>query len=319
MYALNNKVLASESSTGYFLRILTMTTDWISHITRSSTNDSFNVLLPVSYHVNAKPWISLDNVKMELSLEQYIKNDPFPLPETSDREGYSDERHYDYWLSGLKDYLLIKQVLARHSMYLNQSVAILDLGCASGRVLRHFLCQEPNIEVWGADINWRHIDWILRFLGTSAKVFQNTVLPHLPLPDNFMPLVYAFSVFTHIDEFELAWISEIHRILKPGGIAYITIHSNHTWGILNPTNPLYYTLLQMKDFIQEYDVSPELFTKPMPCERMVFKWPTVAPVYNCNVFHSIDYIHKVWGRFLNVIEVIEEGAEYQAVVVLKKK
>ena len=55
----------------------------------------------------------------------------------------------------------------------------------------------------------------MRLLGpTNLRIFQNTILPHLPIEDNSLSLVTAFSVFTHIDDLDLAWIAELRRILS---------------------------------------------------------------------------------------------------------
>jgi SAM-dependent methyltransferase len=278
--------------------------------------------LPVSMQnlsdVPPERWLQFDDVKMERSLSGYRENDKYPIPSPSDREGYFGDRHYHYWLSGLKDYLFIKQVLSKNGYPLRASSGVLDLGCASGRVLRHFLCQESNLELWAVDIKLRHVEWIRRFLAPSLRVFPNTILPHLPLEDNAFSLVYAFSVFTHIDELELAWLAEIRRILKKGGIAYLTVHSDHTWKNIESARPLYDNLLAMKEYIHGHKVTPELFKEPMPAEKTVFSW-TTASIYNSNVFHSIGYINNVWGRFLEIVDVIKEGHSYQDVIVLRKK
>jgi SAM-dependent methyltransferase len=288
--------------------------DWASSVAIWDRGDPIEVLPPVSHHVDLEPWVKLDDVEMEYPLEKYIEHDKFPLPSKCDREGYHGDRHYDYWLSGLKDYLSIKQILVRYGTSLGGPAAVLDFGCASGRVLRHFLCHEPGIEIWGTDVNFRHIEWIRKFLGPSPRVFQNSLLPHLPLEDRSMSLVYGLSVFTHIDRFELAWLYEIRRILWPGGIAYLTVHTDHTWSILGPTHMLYYDLIEAKHL----ELSPECFKKPMPGERLVFRWPH-GNVYAQNVFLSIEYIHDIWQRCLDVLEVIREGSDYQDVVVLRKR
>jgi SAM-dependent methyltransferase len=262
-------------------------------------------------------WLRFDNVKMERSIAEYMKSDGFPIPSPHDREGYFGGRHYHYWLSGLKDYLSLKEGLDEVGNPLRESSAILDLGCASGRVLRHFACHEKELDLWGADINTRHVEWVRRFLAPSIKVFPATIVPHLPLEDNTCSLVYAFSVFTHIDELELAWIAEIRRILRRGGVAWLTIHSDHTWRAIERARPLYDTLLAMKDHIQEYRVTPELFKVPMPTERVAFRW-TTASIYNTNVFHSTDYIRREWGRFFEVLDIKREGHSYQDVVVMRK-
>jgi SAM-dependent methyltransferase len=274
-------------------------------------------LPPVIAHLDPAPWIDLSTVPMEQTMDDYIARDSLPLPPTINREGYHGERHHDYWLSGLKDYLRVKQILQRHNIPFTRLQRSFELGCATGRVLRHFICQEPQIEVWGADINLSHVTWALQHLGASPKIFQSSMLPYLPLEDNSMDLVSAFSVFTHIDEFELAWLAEVRRILKPGGIAYLTVHTNHTWRILNDKHALYHGLRHIQPFIHNYTISPELFAKPMPEARIAFKWE-IDGVRSANLFYTQEYLHDIWGRFFKVLEIVPEASDYQDVVLLQK-
>jgi SAM-dependent methyltransferase len=149
-------------------------------------------------------------------------------------------------------------------------------------------------------------------------VFQNTVLPSLPLPDASCDLVCAFSVFTHIDEFERSWIAELARVLKPGGVAYLTVHTEHTWSIVDRAGPLRADLERVKTQISEYAIGDALFAGPLPHPRTVFRW-TAALSNNTTVFLATDHIRRAWGRFLEVVEIVREGASYQDVVVLRKR
>ena len=148
----------------------------LSQLAINERHSSLEALPDVSNYTNQKSYIAFDGVYLKHTLNQYLENDKLPLPNTADREQYYGDRHYDYWLSGLKDYLRIKQTLAKHNTSTDPLFAkVLDFGCASGRVLRHFLCHEPDIKIWGTDINVKHIDWILQFLGQKPLVFQNTI------------------------------------------------------------------------------------------------------------------------------------------------
>ncbi len=250
-------------------------------------------------------------------LRAFLERDPLPLPTTADREGYHDERHLDYWLSGLEDFVRVGAALGRHGRALAAPFALLDFGCASGRVLRHFLCQAQGLELWGTDLNERHVDWLLRHFPRTLKPFQCTVLPTLPLPDASFDLVTAFSVFTHIDEYELAWLLELRRVLKPGGFAYLTIHSDDTWGRLGPGMTAYDYLFALRAAIPEHAITPELFQSPMARDKTVFRWRT-AELNNTSVFLSKRHVHEVWGRFFEVLEIVPQGSGYQDVVVLRK-
>ena len=249
---------------------------------------------------------------------RFLEWDTYRLPATTDREGYHGERHYDWWLSGLKDFLLIQKKLEEHGAPLTSGDSIFELGCASGRVLRHFSIQRQDLDCWGADIKLRHIEWMRLFLPANLKIIHNTILPHLPIEDNSLSLVSAFSVFTHIDDLELAWLAEVKRILKPGAFFYVTIHSERTWKMMKPGIPIYDALMHMRAHIPDYQVSESFLNDPMPREKTVFYWDN-ARNYNCNVFHHTDYVAREWGRFLDIEEIIPCGSDYQDVVLLRKK
>ena len=136
------------------------------------------------------------------------------------------------------------------------------------------------------------------------------------MEDNYFDVVSAFSVFTHIDTFETAWIAELRRILKPGGIAYLTVHNEDTWKILrndmdNPKNRLIQSVLK---------VDPEFAEKihqPMPDKRTVYRFQQNGP-YRAQVFHSDNYLRRTWGRFMDIKEILPHRHIRQTVVILQK-
>ncbi len=273
---------------------------------------------PVQEYLDGEVHTDLASVIPPGAIAQFLDRDTYRLPATSDRENYHGDRHYDWWLSGLKDFLLIQKRLEEHGAPLKAEDSVLELGCASGRVLRHFAIQRPDLHCWGADINLRHVEWMRLFLPANLRIFQNTILPHLPIEDNSLSLVTAFSVFTHIDDLDLAWIAELRRILKPGGFLYLTIHSEQTWQEMKPGVPIYDALLQMSAHIPDYDVSETFLRGPLPKDKTVLYWD-VAQNYNSNVFHHTNYVRREWGRFFDVADIIPCGSGYQDVVLLQKR
>jgi SAM-dependent methyltransferase len=153
---------------------------------------------------------------------------------------------------------------------------------------------------------------VARYLPSSIKVFQNHSIPSLPLPDNSQDLVSAYSVFTHIEAFETTWLMEIRRILKPGGIAWITAHTEKTWQAMAQGWPLYQALGKHPDFAQYVEDRGEL-----PGDRVVFRWHNDRS-YSSNVFYSRDYIHRTWGRILEIAEEHHRHPGFQDVFVLRK-
>jgi len=291
--------------------------EWIRGLAIPGSDVPFSVLPPAAELSNQTVFTQIPESLLGAPIDSYLRNDPYPIPCCADREGYHGDRHLDWWLSGLHDFLKVHQASEQHGLGLAPGDRVFELGCASGRVLRHFSAQRAQLQTWGSDISLRHVEWVRQHLSSSIKIFQNTVLPHLPLEDNFFSVVSAFSVFSHIDEFELSWLAELRRILKPGGIAYLTIHSEHTWQNMSPEWPIYAALMHMRDQIIGYNISESFFQAPLPREKTVFRWPSAA-TYNTNVFHSYSYIKDAWGRLLDVVDIIPMGHNYQDVVILRK-
>jgi SAM-dependent methyltransferase len=98
---------------------------------------------------------------------------------------------------------------------------ILDFGCGMGRVLARMLDRAPQAEFVGFDIDPQMLQWCGRLVASPRL---RCVSATLDQPGNSFDLVYAISVFTHLDETTEFWLSEIHRLLRPGGVAFLTYH-----------------------------------------------------------------------------------------------
>jgi SAM-dependent methyltransferase len=241
-------------------------------------------------------------------LQRWLQRDTMPIPSSRDREGYYGERHFEFWLSGLRDYLKIKDACAD----LNWTGAkLLDFGGASGRVARHCYAQEEMGNVMVCDININSVDWLIENFPSKFAAFKNGPMPTLPISDGYFDIITALSVFTHMGEYELTWLYELKRILKPGGVLYITVQNNDTWDIL-PTTGLYQVLLESENFRNSYAAKMELR------ERLVFDYSSET-AYNCHTFHSNSYIHRVWSKIFRVIKILPTYHEYQSAVVLSNE
>lgn len=287
----------------------------VSHLKYDPSKPLAEPLKPISEWNNTEFFLDQSSIPFQSDLKDYIAKDIYPIPQTSDREQYHDDRHGDYWLSGLKDYLLTVSRAKERGTEISANSKVFELGCATGRVLRHFAIQSEATCV-GADIDSNHVAWSNTYLPNNIRVLENAIYPSLPLPSNAFDLTYVFSVFTHIEHFETAWLEEIRRITKPDGIVSITIHSDRTWREIKDTF-LYQTLMKSSKRIKDINISEKVFDQPMPRERLVIHMPMKRNVNNTTVFHSIDYINKVWSRFFDIIDIIPKGHEYHDVVIMK--
>ena len=231
-----------------------------------------------------------------------VLRDPWPLPDSRNREGYCAGDHIAYWLSGLSDFLKTAEAAARHGV---EGGRFYEFGGGTGRVYRHFAAQSDAWEVWSSDFRLSSVHWSLANFPPAVRVFANTSAPSLPLPEGAFDLVAAYSVFTHIDEAETQWLLELRRILKPGGLAYLSVHDEDTWLTEEPLR---------RQVASACKLDPD---RPLPEGRTVAVWRDDDP-YNCNVFHSQGYIRSVWGRFFEVLEIKPRWVGAQAAVVLRR-
>ncbi|MBA7634744.1 2-methoxy-6-polyprenyl-1,4-benzoquinol methylase [subsurface metagenome] len=101
---------------------------------------------------------------------------------------------------------------------------LLNVGCAHGP---DFLPFTQSFELYGVDFSAE----MLRFARRYAQKFHFTVnlvlsdVSHLPYPDETFDWVISVATYHHIEgrQERQAALSELRRVLKPGGEAFITV------------------------------------------------------------------------------------------------
>lgn len=107
-------------------------------------------------------------------------------------------------------------------------VRVLEWGCGPGRLLQHMQSYIPerNLELSGVDMYQPSIQWASDNLSDVAVFHRNEKAPPLIFDQDEFDFVYALSVFTHLSEkLSRVWMTEIMRILKPGGVFWFSSHS----------------------------------------------------------------------------------------------
>ncbi len=150
----------------------------------------------------------------------------FPVPPPAlAYDAYAHIRYSEYRETGLRDGQHIAGLINEHAG--GQNLKILEWGCGPGRVIRHlqkFLAGPA--ELTGADYNRDSVAWCRAHLDGITFV-ENDVEPPLPFDAGRFDVVYALSVFTHLSEpLHAAWIDELARVLKPGGLLLLTLHGD---------------------------------------------------------------------------------------------
>lgn len=191
--------------------------------------------------------------------------------------------------------------LAERDLYSFQNV--LDFGCGSGRVIRNFQDAPSSCRLFGTDIDAELVGWCKEHLpGVQWSV--NGYQPPLQFEDNAFDLIYAISVFTHLDEqFQHAWLAELNRIAKPGATLILSVQGDYCVGQLAPSLQ---TRIQSDGF---------LFLTGATGKLKIDKLPD----FYQTAYHTREYIQREWSAYFDVVRYVQRGINNHHDAVLLRK
>ncbi|CAB4567424.1 MAG: methyltransferase domain-containing protein [Actinobacteria bacterium] len=252
----------------------------------------------------------LDYDKISLPIKSIQPDRTSPrVPTDEFRFGYSlgDESVYLEW--GAYDHGLILNEIKRAGI-MKDGLSILDFGCSSGRVLRHFEAQvnKNGWRVIGCDIQARAIESMRADNWPDGfEFFTSTTLPHLPFEDSSIDVIYSFSVFTHTKYLWDAWLLELKRVLKPGGIMMHTVHLEDAWKFYNKN--------RNEKWVQDSQV-PEVYNVAEMNVDFLFDGDASVS----QVFWKREILENYWSRYFDSIEILPpaDRFSFQNIVILRK-
>src|SRR5215213_4449611 len=210
--------------------------------------------------------------------------------------GDMSELYRNFWQTGVRGFGAMRELLGRHGYDLAEVNAALDFGCGSGRILRHWHGVNGT-RLHGSDYNPLLVDWCrgnLDFAGYQV----NGLLPPLDLPDEELDLVYAFSVFSHLDiQVQHTWMDELIRVIRPGGLIMFTVPGERWIGLLD-----------------EEDRGRFL------AGEAVVVYPEQNGTNFCSALSPERYVRETLSRGMDVLDFVVDGAPdvRQDAVLLRK-
>jgi SAM-dependent methyltransferase len=199
-----------------------------------------------------------------------------------------------------------KEALARQRKSLKDFSSILDFGCGCGRLIRSLrpLCDQWA-SLYGTDVDAAAIAWCRDNI-TDASFSMNGENPPLRFEDKSMDLIYACSVFTHLDaQDQFRWLAELQRIMKPDG--YLLLTFRYRYNIDQLADPA------IRDRIwEELDREGIAF---LPADLSKGAAANAAG----EAYHTPEYIRKNWGRYFEVCDIITAGTIAQDTAVLRAR
>jgi SAM-dependent methyltransferase len=164
----------------------------------------------------------------------------------------------------------------------------------------------PGATVFGADIDKENVDWSTSNL-TSGMFVHVPLMPPTSLRANSLDAVFGISVMTHLtEEVQLAWLKELRRVLKPGGVALLTFGdaSAAAWGSFWHT-PEWWEGWKCRGFDDGIN-DPALAGK------------IGSETYYRHTVQSIEWTRRMWAGVLDVVSIEADLIGNQSLAVLRK-
>ncbi|MBN8645081.1 MAG: class I SAM-dependent methyltransferase [Planctomycetes bacterium] len=223
-----------------------------------------------------------------------------PVPPDGARSGYDGDAE-GYLRRGRAAAEAILSAAAPH--HPRPITDVLEWGCSSGRVLRHMPDLLPGAACWGCDIDAASINWAASHLAPPLRLFRSTTTPALPFEARSFDLVYAVSVFTHLSDHFDAWLMEIRRVLRPGGVLIATINDENVWATCRD-NPTHYIAR----------LCPRLdFSRPFEDDFI-----THGLGHHAQSFWHTKGVRSRWAFALDVLGFVTNAVEGQTAAVLRR-
>jgi SAM-dependent methyltransferase len=153
---------------------------------------------------------------------------PLPPPELRLHVGLK-KSEIRFWAQGISSSMRVLELFGE-----SPTEPVLDWGCGSGRTLMWLQAFEGwQKHYHGCDVDSEAIAWLQQQGPFNVDVCQPS--PPLPYTDGHFAGIFSFSVLTHIPpERHRDWYEDLHRVLRPGGLAFITTQG---WRILDSAGP----------------------------------------------------------------------------------
>jgi ubiquinone/menaquinone biosynthesis C-methylase UbiE len=249
-------------------------------------------------------------------LQHYLPS----LPDESLQEVFVGSSGANALTGGFQCYELIKRQHEKHAGPLLPSSRILDFGCGWGRVIRYFLKDVEPDNLIGVDKNQQAIA-LCTSTNRWCRFERCDVLPPTGLDAESFDLVYAWSVFSHLpEEAHLRWLEEFERLLKPGGIAFITTFSRDVlercsdWIVADPGS-LQRWQQRASEIFAPADKWLAAYDRGEFCYGKMSKF---SGYFGLTCIPE-GYVRRIWSKHFVVSEFNPRQAGLQSVIVCRKR
>ncbi|MDA9145668.1 class I SAM-dependent methyltransferase [Candidatus Pelagibacter sp.] len=261
-----------------------------------------------------------------VSILKLLKIIDFPVPPNSSmRKTTASGNIFTYYNSG-SSYLPIATMAEKYGLNLREkNLNILDFGCGVGRLLLHFTRVYKSNKYFACDVDDTSISFLLKNY-PNVDSHTNNYSPPIKYEDSKFDMIYALSIFSHLDISDQAlWLKELSRITKSGGYLFLTIEGYHALNIwlykdLGLNKDEAFKKLEKEGYIFASYNNWEETVQESNILKNASQLRGVKKPYGMMVIDK-SFIKKNWNKYnLEVVDIIEGIiTTRQDLVVLRKK
>ena len=201
---------------------------------------------------------------------------------------------------------------------------VLDFGCGWGRITQLLALYFKPEHIVGCDVLEQAIAEVVRN-GVQATFHQVEPWPPSGFKDDSMDFIFSYSVFSHLSEDNsYSWIREFYRILRPGGIAFLTTRHRDFFNYLERLHNsseipafaggAFNAFRDLESAKRDYDAGRFCF------DSLGGGGKELTTVYG-EAFIPPHYVHEKYGRIFSAVGLenpVPEGLLDQATIWLQK-
>lgn len=216
----------------------------------------------------------------------------------------------------------IHSYMKRLNKSFDYKTTICDFGCGFGRIYRFFLKDVPQENIVGVDVDPSFLQICCDTI-PMGKFYANSPYPPFDFQDNCFDIIYSYSVFSHLaEQVSLAWIDELHRVLKPGGILFATIRQmeflRQCHALKKKPDPSPYER-DLRDMFYEF----ESLRLRYEDGGFIYKAKEGGGVRSSDFYGDCvipkEYVERYWTKKFHLVDCFEDPARLaQSLVVLQK-
>ncbi len=223
-------------------------------------------------------------------------------------------------------YREIKAYCAYAGRPIRADTTLLDVGCGWGRMARLFMKDIRPEALFGVEQTDRFL-MAARRANPCLTFFHNGLAPAVPLASGSTDVVTSWSYFAHVSEFFAdQWMREIHRVLKPGGIAVITTQSRRFLAFCAEQRLRRASGMRLEH--PWHEACADSFTDEARANaafdaghflHAASAKPPLSQAHYGEAIIPRNYVLKVWGHLFRLVEYMDNPSRLPHVLIVLQK